>query len=70
MHLLEDSEESGENDGSTFEITKTKTGYVLNFVEMSRYYCGFGAEYPSTVRIEKGKKECVTVDPDAESSKS
>jgi hypothetical protein len=65
VHLLEDAEGSSgpdEEQGSIFEISKLKTGYLLNFVRMSRWYCGFGAEYPSSVRIEKGKKECVVED--------
>jgi len=62
VHLLEGADPKSANDdeqGSTFEIVKTKTGYSINFIHMSRFYCGFGAEYPSSVSIEKGKKECV-----------
>ena len=43
---------------STFEIHKSPKGYTVSFVDMSSHYCGFGAEFPVSVRIEKGKKSC------------
>ena len=43
---------------STFEIRKSPKGYTVSFVDMSSHYCGFGAEFPVSVRIEKGKKSC------------
>ena len=46
---------------STFEISATKDGYLVTFVDMSRWYCGFGAEFPRSVRLVKGKKPCVVV---------
>ena len=46
---------------STFEISATKDGYLVTFVDMSRTYCGFGAEFPRSVRLVKGKKACVVV---------
>jgi hypothetical protein len=43
---------------STFEIRKSPKGYTVSFVDMSSHYCGAGAEFPVSVRIEKGKKSC------------
>jgi hypothetical protein len=53
--------ELAESEGirkSTFEIRKSPRGYTLSFVHMSSDYCGFGAEFPVSVGIEKGKKSC------------
>ncbi|HEX9157431.1 MAG TPA: hypothetical protein VF827_05385 [Syntrophales bacterium] len=43
---------------STFEIRKSPKGYIVSFVDMSSQYCGFGAEFPVSVRIERGRKSC------------
>jgi hypothetical protein len=43
---------------STFEIRKSKKGFMLLFLEMSLEYCGFGAEFPEYVLIDRGKKKC------------
>ena len=50
--------ESAEIRKSTFEIRKSPKGYIVSFVDMSSHYCGFGAEFPVSVRIEKGRKSC------------
>jgi hypothetical protein len=53
--------ELAESEGirkSTFEIRKSPKGYTVSFADMSSQYCGFGAEFPVSVRIEKGKKSC------------
>lgn len=44
---------------STFEIRKSRKGFSVSFVEMSSAYCGFGAEFPAEIRIEKGRKTCL-----------
>ena len=44
---------------STFEIRKSGRGFSVSFVEMSSAYCGFGAEFPAEIRIEKGRKKCL-----------
>ncbi len=43
---------------STFEIRRSQKGYTLLFHEMSLEYCGFGAEFPEQILMEKGRKEC------------
>lgn len=43
---------------STFEIRKSPKGYMVSFVDMSSHYCGFGAEFPAEIRIERGRKSC------------
>ncbi len=43
---------------STFEIRRSKKGFMLLFHEMSLEYCGFGAEFPEQILMEKGRKEC------------
>ena len=43
---------------STFEIRKSKTGFTIRFLEMSLEYCGFGAEFPESVGLDRGKKRC------------
>lgn len=43
---------------STFEINKSKKGFRVVFLEMSFEYCGFGAEFPEYVQLEKGAKTC------------
>jgi len=39
-------------------IKKNGQGYEVRFVDMGRYYCGFGAEFPSAVIIERNNPEC------------
>ena len=43
---------------STFEIRKSKKGFTIRFLEMSLEYCGFGAEFPESVGLDRGKKRC------------
>jgi hypothetical protein len=43
---------------STFEIYESKKGFSIRFMEMSKEYCGFGAEFPESVHIDKGKAKC------------
>ena len=43
---------------STFEIRRSKKGFTIRFLEMSREYCGFGAEFPESVALDRGKKKC------------
>jgi hypothetical protein len=43
---------------STFEINKSKKGFRVVFLEMSFEYCGFGAEFPEYVQLDKGAKTC------------
>jgi hypothetical protein len=43
---------------STFEIRKSKKGFTIRFLEMSSEYCGFGAEFPESVGLDRGKKGC------------
>jgi hypothetical protein len=43
---------------STFEINKSKKGFRVVFLEMSFEYCGFWAEFPEYVQLEKGAKTC------------
>jgi len=43
-------------------IRKTADGYVIDPSRISRYYCGFGAEWPEHIKIETGRKKC-TVSP-------
>jgi len=43
---------------STFEIRKSKTGFTIRFLEMPSEYCGFGAEFPESVGLDRGKKRC------------
>ena len=43
---------------STFEIRKSKKGFTIRFLEMSSEYCGFGAEFPESVGLDRGKKRC------------
>ncbi len=50
--------ESAGGRKSTFEIRKSTKGYTVSFVDMSSQYCGFGAEFPVSVRIERGRKSC------------
>lgn len=47
-----------DNKKSTFEIRKSKKGFVILFLEMSLEYCGFGAEFPEYVRLDRGSKKC------------
>jgi len=43
---------------STFELRKSKKGFMLLFLDMSLEYCGFGAEFPESVMLETGRKKC------------
>ena len=43
---------------SAFEISKSKKGFKILFLEMSFEYCGFGAEFPQYVQLDKGVKAC------------
>ena len=43
---------------STFEIRKSKKGFMILFLEMSSEYCGFGAEFPEHILLDKGSKKC------------
>ena len=43
---------------STFSIEKSTRGYTIRFLEMSPEYCGFGAEFPQRVRLDRGVKKC------------
>jgi len=43
---------------STFEIRKSKKGFMILFPEMSLEYCGFGAEFPEYILLDKGSKKC------------
>jgi len=43
---------------STFEIRRSKRGFTIRFLEMSREYCGFGAEFPESVTLDRGRKQC------------
>ena len=47
-----------DDNGSTFEIRGAKKGFSIRFVEMSAEYCGFGAEFPESVRIDRGNPSC------------
>lgn len=47
------------DDDSIFHIAKTKNGYLVTYEKMSRYYCGFGAEFPDTVQLTKNDQHCV-----------
>lgn len=47
------------DDDSIFHISRTKNGYLVTYEKMSRYYCGFGAEFPDTVEIIKGEQHCI-----------
>jgi hypothetical protein len=40
------------------EIEKKDNGFEIRFVDMGRYYCGFGAEFPAAVTIERNNTEC------------
>jgi hypothetical protein len=48
---------------SNLEISRTTDGFLVRFVDISRVYCGFGAEFPQSVRLVKGRKKCVVVFP-------
>jgi hypothetical protein len=39
-------------------IEKNDNGYEVRFVDMGRYYCAFGAEFPVAVTIERNNTEC------------
>ena len=41
-----------------FEIREEKKMFTIRFVEMSTEYCGFGAEFPESVRLDRGKPKC------------
>jgi hypothetical protein len=56
VRILADKE--GPDEESTFEIAATPKGYVISFTKMSRYYCGFGAEFPNSLTITKGNSAC------------
>ncbi|MBI5604841.1 MAG: hypothetical protein HY879_15990 [Deltaproteobacteria bacterium] len=49
--------EKDTGDTSAVRIDKTGKGYKVSFVEMSHYYSGM-TQYPASVLIEKGIKEC------------
>lgn len=40
-------------------IKHTKGAYLLNLEEANRVYCGFGAEWPATIVISPGSKNCL-----------
>lgn len=64
VRILQGSEDGQDPEKeSSFEISRTKDGFLVTFTEMSRTYCGFGAEYPGSVRLVKGKKACAVVFP-------
>ncbi len=44
--------------GSTLEIRESRKGFTIRFLEMSTEYCGFGAEFPESVRLDKGNAKC------------
>lgn len=44
---------------STFEIRRSKKGFTIRFLEMSTEHCGFGAEFPESVTLDRSKKKCL-----------
>jgi hypothetical protein len=56
-----DGEDQDPEKESLLEISRTKDGFLVTFVDMSRWNCGFGAAYPKSVRLVTGKKKCVSV---------
>ena len=56
VRILKDKE--GPDEESTFEIAAAPKGYVVTFTKMSRYYCGFGAEFPNSLTLTKGNAAC------------
>jgi hypothetical protein len=46
--------------GETSQVTISHSGnsYVLNLAEAKRVYCGFGAEWPSSITVTPKKKAC------------
>jgi hypothetical protein len=47
--------------GETSHLTVKHVGdaYVINFEDVKRVYCGFGAEWPGSVTVTAKKKECI-----------
>ncbi|MGE5386118.1 MAG: hypothetical protein ACM3SV_09570 [Betaproteobacteria bacterium] len=49
---------------SVVTVRKVGSSYVIDPSGISRYYCGFGAEWPDRISIEAAKKKCkVTPNP-------
>lgn len=48
------------DDDQTSVVTIRKKGdaFIIDPSGISRYYCGFGAEWPEQISIETGKKKC------------
>ncbi len=44
---------------SMLKVRRTAAGYELDFAAMRTAYCGFGAEMPTSARIEAGQRTCV-----------
>lgn len=44
---------------SRLSVKRAKGSYLLNLDEVSRVYCGFGAEWPATILISPGSKSCL-----------
>ncbi|MBI5584580.1 MAG: hypothetical protein HY892_12235 [Deltaproteobacteria bacterium] len=47
-------------DKSLVKIEKSGKGYKIFFIQMSRYFSG-NSEFPKSVVIENGKKQCTVV---------
>ena len=43
---------------STFEIRRAKKGFTIRFLEMSLEHCGFGAEFPESIALDRDRKKC------------
>jgi hypothetical protein len=53
---LDTSAETG--DPSMLSIETTKDGFVIFPADLSRYYCGFGAEWPTSISVSRGVHDC------------
>lgn len=56
--ILEVSRDDSSLAKSVIEIEPIKNAYKINLEEASREACGFGAEWPEYIVIEKGNKKC------------
>ncbi len=55
-----DTKLSIETLGETSELSIHRAGdaYVINFDDVKRVYCGFGAEWPGSITVTPKKKAC------------
>ena len=51
------------DDKSNVQINERDTGYTINLEGLSKDYCGFGANWPTSLTIIKGRKSCLYVMP-------